>query len=140
MLYQLSYSPNIIYKLPSTNLLCFFKNNMLPENRVIFFKFYSFRMKFSAFGNGVAIPCASCTFKLNDISFTIASHNLSYSTISVTTPAPTVCPPSRIANLNSLSIAIDVIKETSNSTLSPGITISVPSGNVTTPVTSVVLK
>jgi hypothetical protein len=33
-----------------------------------------------------------------------------------------------------------VISSTSKLTLSPGITISVPSGNVTTPVTSVVRK
>ena len=37
-------------------------------------------------------------------------------------------------------IAIGVINSTSNSTLSPGMTISVPDGNVTTPVTSVVRK
>lgn len=63
-----------------------------------------------------------------------------YSSISLTTPAPTVRPPSRIANRNSFSIAIGVIKSTEIDTLSPGITISVPSGNVTTPVTSVVRK
>ena len=65
---------------------------------------------------------------------------ISYLFISVTTPAPTVCPPSRIAKRNSLSIAIGVINSTSNSTLSPGITISTPLARVTTPVTSVVLK
>ncbi len=63
-----------------------------------------------------------------------------YSIISVTTPAPTVCPPSLIAKRNSLSIAIGVINSILNSTLSPGITISVPSGNVPIPVTSVVRK
>ena len=63
-----------------------------------------------------------------------------YSEISLTTPAPTVRPPSRIANRNSFSIAIGVINSTDTDTLSPGITISVPSGNVTTPVTSVVRK
>ena len=64
----------------------------------------------------------------------------SYSTISVTTPEPTVLPPSRIANLTPLSIAIGAIISTSIAILSPGITISVPSGNEQTPVTSVVLK
>jgi len=63
-----------------------------------------------------------------------------YSKISVMTPAPTVRPPSRMANRNSFSIAIGVIKATLIVTLSPGITISTPSGNVTSPVTSVVLK
>ena len=55
-------------------------------------------------------------------------------------PAPTVRPPSRIANRNPFSIAIGVINSISNATLSPGITISVPSGNFATPVTSVVRK
>ncbi len=32
-----------------------------------------------------------------------------YSITSVTTPAPTVCPPSRMANRSSLSIAIGII-------------------------------
>ena len=58
----------------------------------------------------------------------------------VTTPAPTVRPPSRIANRKPSSIAIGLIKLTISSTLSPGITISTSSGNVTTPVTSVVRK
>jgi len=66
--------------------------------------------------------------------------NLNYLLISVTTPAPTVRPPSRIAKRSSLSIAIGVINVTSIAMLSPGITISVPSGNLTEPVTSVVRK
>ncbi len=63
-----------------------------------------------------------------------------YSTISTTTPAPTVRPPSRIANRSSFSIATGAINSISTSTRSPGITISVPAFKVTTPVTSVVLK
>ena len=60
--------------------------------------------------------------------------------ILVTRPAPTVRPPSRIANRWPSSIAIGVISSTDISVLSPGITISVPAGNVTLPVTSVVRK
>ena len=67
-------------------------------------------------------------------------HSSSYSTISVTTPEPTVLPPSRIANLTPLSIAIGAIISTSIAILSPGMTISVPAGKEQTPVTSVVLK
>ncbi len=63
-----------------------------------------------------------------------------YSITSVTTPAPTVRPPSLTANLNSFSIAIGTINSTDIVTLSPGITISTPSGSCATPVTSVVLK
>ena len=57
-----------------------------------------------------------------------------------TTPAPTVRPPSRIANRNPSSIAIGAIRSTVSDMLSPGITISVPAGSVTFPVTSVVRK
>src|SRR5690349_7957773 len=63
-----------------------------------------------------------------------------YLTISVTVPAPTVRPPSRMAKRTPFSIAIGAISSTSRFTLSPGITISVPSGRVATPVTSVVRK
>src|SRR6185295_13748195 len=60
--------------------------------------------------------------------------------ILVTTPAPTVRPPSRIANRRPSSHAIGDTSTTSTLMLSPGITISVPAGNVTVPVTSVVRK
>ena len=63
-----------------------------------------------------------------------------YSIILVTTPEPTVLPPSRIENLNPSSIAIGVINSIVNLELSPGITISIPSSNWISPVTSVVLK
>src|SRR5207253_921585 len=63
-----------------------------------------------------------------------------YSVIALTAPAPTVRPPSRIANRNSFSIATGVIRSIVIVTLSPGITISTPAGNVTTPVTSVVRR
>ena len=64
----------------------------------------------------------------------------SYCTISLMVPAPTVCPPSRIANRKPFSIATGVISSITKLTLSPGITISVPPGNSATPVTSVVRK
>ena len=60
--------------------------------------------------------------------------------IFVTRPAPTVRPPSRIAKRRPSSMATGWISLTEMSVLSPGITISVPSGSVTTPVTSVVRK
>ena len=63
-----------------------------------------------------------------------------YSLTAITTPEPTVRPPSRIAKRRPFSIAIGVISSTSMSTLSPGMHISVPSGRVMTPVTSVVRK
>ncbi len=63
-----------------------------------------------------------------------------YFSIFATTPAPTVRPPSRMAKRSFSSIAIGTISSTSTETLSPGITISVPSGSFTMPVTSVVRK
>ena len=69
---------------------------------------------------------------------TQAGH--SYSITSETVPAPTVLPPSLIANLNPFSIAIGAINSIVSCELSPGITISTPSFSVATPVTSVVRK
>jgi hypothetical protein len=63
-----------------------------------------------------------------------------HSIMLATTPAPTVRPPSRMAKRSFSSIAIGTIRCTSMAMLSPGITISVPSGRCTTPVTSVVRK
>ncbi len=63
-----------------------------------------------------------------------------YSIMSETTPAPTVRPPSRTANLLPFSIAIGEIRSTSILTSSPGITISLSFGRTTDPVTSVVRK
>ena len=71
---------------------------------------------------------------------TIALFQRLLHVILATTPAPTVRPPSRMAKRSFSSMAIGAISSTSNETLSPGITISVPSGSVTTPVTSVVRK
>jgi len=63
-----------------------------------------------------------------------------YAITLATTPAPTVFPPSRIAKRRPCSIAIGAISSTTILMLSPGITISVPSGSSTAPVTSVVRK
>ena len=68
----------------------------------------------------------------------ISSYN--YSMIVATRPEPTVRPPSRIAKVRPCSIAIGWISSIVISTLSPGMHISVPSGRLITPVTSVVLK
>ena len=63
-----------------------------------------------------------------------------YSTISVTLPAPTVRPPSRMAKRRVFSMAMGQMSSTFMVMLSPGRTISTPSGNWITPVTSVVRK
>lgn len=60
--------------------------------------------------------------------------------ILVTLPEPTVRPPSRMAKPRPSSMAMGWMSWTVISVLSPGMTISVPSGSVMTPVTSVVRK
>ena len=69
-------------------------------------------------------------------------HDLTFlnlqATMLVTTPAPTVRPPSRMAKLTPSSMATGCNSSTVISMLSPGITISTPSGSPIEPVTSVV--
>jgi hypothetical protein len=61
-----------------------------------------------------------------------------YSMISEIVPAPTVRPPSRIANRAPFSSATGTCSSAVMLVLSPGITISTPSGSFSDPVTSVV--
>jgi hypothetical protein len=68
------------------------------------------------------------------------NQSSNYLMMLVTRPEPTVRPPSRIAKPRPSSIAIGWMSATVISVLSPGMTISVPSGSVITPVTSVVRK
>ncbi len=63
-----------------------------------------------------------------------------YLIISEIVPAPTVLPPSRIANRRPFSIATGVCSVISSWMLSPGMHISVPAGSFAEPVTSVVRK
>ena len=58
----------------------------------------------------------------------------------LTTPEPTVLPPSRMANRTPSSIAIGTMSSTSILTLSPGEHISTPPRSFVEPVTSVVRK
>jgi len=68
----------------------------------------------------------------------IADRPFNYSRILVMTPAPTVRPPSRMANFEPCSRATGTINSTVRFTLSPGMTISTPSGRLMSPVTSIV--
>ena len=130
--------PKSINKPNKHRLLRFLMNCMGPAKWTIFFK-CQFIWCFSFIFCGRIIPVlTSFTGQCNYI--THCCKVSFYSIISLMTPAPTVLPPSRMANLNSFSIAMGVIKSTAIDTLSPGITISIPSGNVVTPVTSVVRK
>ena len=78
---------------------------------------------------GHNVPCGTQYILISD-----------YSMIVATRPDPTVRPPSRIAKVRPWLIAIGWISSIVISMLSPGMHISVPSGRLQTPVTSVVLK
>ncbi len=112
---------------------------MLATEPTIFAEFKFVRCGPLVFGRRIISSLALLAGQGHDDSHFIISL-IAYATISLTTPAPTVRPPSRIAKRSSFSIAIGVINSASIATLSPGITISTPSGNVKTPVTSVVRK
>ncbi len=75
-----------------------------------------------------------------DTKFILLSVVSDYSITVATRPDPTVRPPSRIAKVRPWLIAIGWISSIVISMLSPGMHISVPSGRLITPVTSVVLK
>jgi len=120
----------------ATGLPYFPMNSMAPTIWAIFPQFKPIRRILFVLRRRVIPPFTFRTSKCN------YNPHLSHpqSITSVTTPAPTVFPPSRIANLKPGSKATGSKSSTSKFTLSPGITISTPSGNFTVPVTSVVLK
>ena len=101
-------------------------------------------------GRAVVAPLAVLARHRHDVSHAVysslgsdsgragADSIASYSMISVIVPAPTVRPPSRIANRAPFSSATGVINSPLIVVLSPGITISTPSGRFSVPVTSVV--
>jgi hypothetical protein len=88
------------------------------------------------------VPCNRCkpALLLDEHLFSwLPFYFTTYSKILVTTPAPTVRPPSRMAKFCPCSSATGTISSTSRFTSSPGMTISIPSGRAMFPVTSIVL-
>jgi len=125
-------------------LLCFAMSRVLPATRTILLQFHATRIVTAIFLGGVVPLFAITTLQRNDRSdiFFLGSHSITllstYSMILVMTPAPTVNPPSRIANFEPCSNPTDTISSTVRFTLSPGITISTPAGRLMFPVTSIV--
>ena len=117
-------------------LFCLFMNCMRLAKPAVLLKLKFFRFGAFVFGCGIIFPFA---FRAREVHIHF-HRDTPYSIISLTTPAPTVRPPSRTANRSSFSIAIGVINSAVMVTLSPGMTISTPSGKVRIPVTSVVRK
>ncbi len=125
----------------NSSLLNFFVRLMLAAVRTEFTELDSFRRGLLVLCLGIIAVLALTALKSNNFAHSLYLVSTYYYTItSDTVPAPTVRPPSRIAKRRPLSIATGVISSTTSCTLSPGITISVPSGNCATPVTSVVRK
>jgi hypothetical protein len=160
VLYQLSYWPKtaiwslvlwppheattrLLYQ-ATAKLLCFAMHGMFSATRTILAKFKTIRIVTTILLGGVITFLAIIALKRNHRSnvFLFGCHtNLPafyYSIILVTTPAPTVRPPSRMANFEPCSNATGTISSTVRFTLSPGITISTPSGSAMFPVTSMV--
>src|SRR2546428_10214987 len=84
------------------------------------------RIVLLALGTRVVAPLAVCAGERDDVS----RH---YSITLAPAPAPTVRPPSRIANRSPSSNATDVITAISIVILSSGITISTPSSSIISP-------
>ena len=146
MLYQLSYWPSrgVRLNLTPIKLLCFAMGCMFPATRAKLAELKTIRVVTTILLGGVISLFAVIALKCNDRTdiFLFGSHSIlptfSYSIILVTTPAPTVKPPSRMANFEPCSKATGTINSTVRFTLSPGITISTPSGSAMLPVTSIV--
>jgi len=123
---------------------------VLPARTAKFFRLHALGVLLLVFRRGVVAILALTTLQGNDFAHFSDSfcerepdcpgRSRNYSIISVTAPAPTVWPPSRMAKRKPFSSATGVISVTSQLTLSPGMTISTPCGNFTSPVTSVVRK
>ncbi len=125
---------------PSIILLNFFVRLVLAAERAELSQFQPLRLGLLVLRARVVLVLALAALKRYDFAHSISLALCAYAKISDTVPAPTVRPPSRIANRRPFSMATGVINSTSSCTLSPGITISIPSGNCATPVTSVVRK
>jgi hypothetical protein len=128
----------------SFKLLRFAVRCMFSATRTKLAKLKTIRIVAAIFFSCVISLFAFITLKRNHRAniFLLRCHSnlptFSYSIILVTTPAPTVRPPSRMANFEPCSNATGTMSSTVRLTLSPGITISTPSGRVILPVTSIV--
>ena len=147
VLYKKSIEFFINFLIPYLPLLAFLHFSQTRMNRILFFQllpycpvFCIIRYSLCNYTTCLHISFPPFFFPRTKKDRKAVLSLFPYSMIPVTTPAPTVLPPSRIANRNPSSIAICVISLIVICTLSPGITISTPSGNSITPVTSVVLK
>ena len=121
--------------------LHFFVRRVLPAELAKLVSLQPIRIVLLIFHCGIVTLFAGRTGQVDDLSHLVLLFPLpGYARISVTTPEPTVLPPSRTAKRKPWSMAIGLINSAVTLTLSPGITISTPGFNDMIPVTSVVRK
>jgi len=128
----LNYWPKFIELTDSSMLFAFLVRRVLPARPAELAEFQPFGALATVFRRAVVPPLALAARQGHDF-----AHG-AYSRISEIVPAPTVRPPSRIANRAPFSSATGVNSSPVIGVLSPGITISTPSGSWSVPVTSVV--
>ena len=133
-------------------LLHFLMRCLLPAGVAKLLGFHPLGMFSLVLGRRVIAVLTISALQFNDLAHVVSKpfrkrfvsprfrRTKNYAMTSVTAPAPTVWPPSRMAKRNPFSSATGVISVTSQLTLSPGITISTPAGSFMSPVTSVVRK
>src|SRR5689334_2113032 len=121
-------------------LLHFLVRRVLPAELAKLVSFQPIRIVFLVLHRRIVALLAGRAGQVDDFSHLVSSCFADYARISVTTPEPTVLPPSRTAKRRPWSMAIGLINSAVTLTLSPGITISTPGFNDTIPVTSVVRK
>jgi hypothetical protein len=156
VLYQLSYARRLRRMVPRSVLFfaTFLAQYMSARVEIIFSYLHSFG-SFGLFCRAIQPRAGFHAFKPNVFAcHLIYSQKQSfagffgeavfsdgdYSTIFVTTPEPTVFPPSLIAKRTFSVIAIGLPRTTETLTLSPGMHISAPPRRLASPVTSVVRK
>lgn len=125
------------------HLLPFQVCSVLPAPRTIFSKFKPGGSITTVFPRVIVSGLAFTADKHNEHALFLLGLSLSlwhyaYSIMLVTTPAPMVLPPSLMAKRIPSSMATGAISSALSSTSSPGKTISLPSGSLMVPVTSVV--
>ncbi len=117
---------------PSSELLRFAMTCVLAAEATVLAQFEPLARLLFILRRAVVAPLTFRARERDDVS------HCAYSTISLIVPAPTVRPPSRIAKRAPFSSATGTCSSAVIDVLSPGITISTPSGSLSEPVTSVV--
>ena len=129
------HSANAAFSIAARPLLGFFVGGVLAAEAAELAEFEPLAGLLLVLGRAVVAPLTVLARQADDVS---GIGIPDYSMISLMVPAPTVRPPSRIAKRAPFSSATGTCSSALMVVLSPGITISTPSGSFSEPVTSVV--